>query len=134
MKLLNKAKSILRSKLNRLYFFVFLISFIITELGREFYRPYIYINDINDFGLADTVGNTFGSITLIFLILTLVINKSFRKEHLLIPGLVIILLIYEFLQKYLPGYRLDWKDVVSTIVAGVISYFIYRLIDKMTEK
>ncbi len=123
-------KRTLSTRLNRTYFVVFLISFTITEMGRGFYRPYIYRNNLNDLGFADTVGNTFGTITLIFFILSLVIKDNFRKEYLFIPGLVGILIIYELFQELLPGSSFDWKDVIATIMAGVFSFLIHRSISR----
>jgi hypothetical protein len=37
--------------------FIAITAFSITELGRSFYRPYIYKNGIKDFHIADTIGN-----------------------------------------------------------------------------
>ena len=39
------------------YFYLFLLAFGMTELGRYVYRPFIYANNINDFGIADSMGN-----------------------------------------------------------------------------
>jgi len=38
-------------------------------VGRPIYRPYIYNNKINDFHVADTLGNTFGTLPTIFFLL-----------------------------------------------------------------
>ncbi len=34
-------------------------------VGRSIYRPYIYNNNLNDLHIADTLGNTFGTMTTI---------------------------------------------------------------------
>jgi len=52
-------------------FYIGIIFFFLTELVRSFYRPYIYEHKIQDFYFADTIGNSFGTITAIFMILTL---------------------------------------------------------------
>ena len=44
-----------------IYFTTFAAFFILTEAGREIYRPYAYQNDLNDFGFADVVGNLLGT-------------------------------------------------------------------------
>ena len=71
---------------------VFISMFILTEIGRRIYRPYIYANDIFDFWIADTIGNFTGTITVIFFELT-IINPEHRKGRLfllLIPiGLIL---------------------------------------------
>ena len=45
---------------------------LIYELvGRPIYRPYIYNNKINDFHIADTLGNTFGALPTIFFLIAI---------------------------------------------------------------
>ncbi len=91
-------------------------------------------NERNDFGFADTVGNTFWTIAIVFFIFFLVMKENFRKETLFIPGFVAFLIIYELFQEILPGSNFDWKDVIATIVAGVLSYLIYRFLDREAVK
>lgn len=38
-------------------------------IARQIYRPYIYRNNINDFHLADTIGNSLGTIATIFVLI-----------------------------------------------------------------
>lgn len=61
-----------------IYFVMFLLSFVLTEIGRYVYRPYIYENNINDFGIADSMGNLGGIIVQIFFGLT-VFNSTKKK-------------------------------------------------------
>ncbi len=49
-----------------IYFVIFLISFGLTEIGRYMYRPFIYENNINDYGIADSMGNSGGIIVQLF--------------------------------------------------------------------
>lgn len=133
-KIIEQIKLIFSNKQKRAYFFVFFLSYIIAEVGREFYRPYIYKNKINDFGFADTIGNTFGTIAIIFFIFVLVMHENFRKEPFFIPALVAFLIFYEIAQELIPGYRFDWKDVIATILAGIISFLIYLLINKNEKR
>jgi len=48
------------------YFVTFAVFFVHTEIGREIYRPYVYQNGLNDFGLADVIGNLLGTVAIIF--------------------------------------------------------------------
>lgn len=101
-------------------------AFFITEMARSFYRPYIYANDINDWVVADTVGNSFGTVTAIFMILTMVGRGTSRDWRLV--GMVIMGLIgYEMLN-LLGDYPFDLNDVLATIVFGGISIFVYAAI------
>lgn len=133
-KIIELIKQIFTVRFKRTYFLIFIITFIIAELGRNVYRPYIYQNNINDFGFADSIGNSLGTIAIIFFVFALVMNDGFRKEPYFILALVGFLLLYESFQGLLPGYYFDWKDVKATIVAGAISYLIYRLIIRNEKK
>lgn len=124
--------------LRGVYFITFAFFFIMTVVGREIYRPYIYHNGIYDFGFADVVGNLLGGIAIIFFLLA--INHATRIQGLRIIILVTIgVTIYELLQPVLPRGVMDWKDVISTPIAGLISLLLCLLIwrfvpDPLVEK
>ena len=127
-------KQMFTVRFKRIYFIIFMITFVIAEIGRNFYRPYIYQNNINDFGFADSIGNSLGTIAIIFFVFSLVMREGFRKEPYFILALVGWLLLYESAQGLLPGYYFDWKDVKATIVAGALSYLIYKLVNRNEKK
>jgi glycosyltransferase involved in cell wall biosynthesis len=115
-------------------FLIFLSSFIITEIGRKIYRPYIYSNDINDFGLADTVGNFFGTITQIYFSLT-ILNPDYKNGKWIFPFITVGYIVYELAQYFLPGTNTcDPKDIIATIISGILSYLIYVMIEKLRIK
>lgn len=99
---------------------VAVLFFFITEVGRHAYRPYIYENNINDFGLADSIGNLGGIVVQIFFSLA-IINSPGKKAYNLIIFLVLGYIIYEILQPYLPKGVFDWKDIYGTVLGGIIS-------------
>ena len=102
------------------YFILFAVFFILTEVGREIYRPYVYQNGIHDLGFADVVGNLLGTAAIIFF--DLGISHATRIQSIRIVAFVTTgIVIYELLQPVLPRGVLDWKDVVSTFVAGLLS-------------
>ena len=106
---------------------MFAIFFILTEIGRQIYRPYIYQNSINDFGLADVIGNLLGTVVIIFFNLGMLhANKcqSVRVVAFVTVGVV----IYELLQPILPKGVLDWKDVISTPIAGLMALIMVLII------
>ncbi len=115
-----------------LYFVTFVFSFLITEFGRNVYRPYIYGNHINDYGLADAIGNLGGIVVQIFFMLA-ILNLLKRKAYLLITLLPFGYVLYEIVQPYLPRGVFDWKDVWGTFIGGFIGFFIYLFIIKKTE-
>jgi hypothetical protein len=109
------------------YFATFAVFFIFTEIGRETYRPYVYQNGLNDFGVADVIGNLFGTVAIIFFCLGL--NHANRVQSVRIIAFVTLgIMIYELLQAILPKGVLDWKDVVSTPIAGLFSLLLVLVI------
>jgi hypothetical protein len=102
------------------YFVTFAFFFILTEIGREIYRPYVYQNGINDFGFADVIGNLLGTVAVIFFCLG--VSHANRVQS--IRGVIFSIVgitIYELLQPVLPRGVFDWKDAISTPLAGLFS-------------
>lgn len=128
---LNDKGRLFRIDEKRIIFFVIFVSmFVITEIGRKIYRPYIYSNHIFDFWIADTIGNFTGSIAIIFFDLA-GINPEYKLGRLFIFLITIGLIIYELVQYILPGRNTcDWRDVIATIIAGFISFGIYEFFHK----
>jgi len=114
----------------KIFFGIFISMFVLTEIGRKIYRPYIYANDIFDFWIADTIGNFTGTIAIIFFDLAGV-NPYYKIGRWLILFITFGLIVYELVQYFLPGRNTcDWRDIVATIIAGVISFGVYELIYK----
>lgn len=116
-----------------LYLFAAVFSFLITEAGRFIYRPFIYENNINDFGIADSIGNSGGILVQIFLGLA-ILNPAFKKGFRLIGLFVAGYIVYEILQPYLPKGTFDWLDIYGTLLGGVIALILYLLLNAMLKK
>ena len=116
-----------------IYFVTFLISFALTEIGRYIYRPFIYENNINDFGLADSMGNLGGIIVQIFFGLAL-INSTKKKGLRIISVFVIGYILYEVIQPILPKGVFDWKDIYGTIIGGLIGLLMFILMHKVIKQ
>ena len=115
------------------YFLIFISSLLITEIGRNIYRPFIYNNNINDFGIADSIGNLGGIIAQVFLGF-LVFNPPKDKGFRLILFYIIGYILYEIIQPILPRGVFDWKDVYGTIIGGVIGLVLFHLIHLVIKK
>ena len=109
------------------YFATSLLSFLLTEAGRFIYRPYIYENNINDFGIADSVGNWGGIVVQIFCGLA-ILNSTYIKGLRLIGFFVTGYILYEIIQPILPKGTFDWLDIYGTLIGGVIGLIIYMFI------
>ncbi len=115
------------------YFVVFLLSFLFTEFGRYVYRPFIYHNDINDFGIANSIGNWGGIVVQIFFGLA-IINSSFKQGFSVIAVATGGYILYEFAQPYLPKGTFDWLDVYGTLAGGIIALVLFFLIHKSIKE
>lgn len=116
----DKATILRFSRLRVVYVVAFLCAFALTELGRYVYRPHAYRSGLNDFGIADTMGNSLGVVTQIFLLLA-VMHSNWRQGLRVILFVTCGYIAYEFAQLVLPKGTFDMKDVVATLVGGVIA-------------
>jgi len=115
-----------------IYFVIAVLFFFLTEIGRKIYRPFIYSNNIDDYGIADSIGNSGGIIVQIFFMLA-ILNSPRKKVFRVIGFVVIGYILYEILQPYLPRGVFDWKDIYGTLIGGVISLFVLFFIKKIVK-
>jgi len=111
------------------FFLIFVFMFVFTEIGRKIYRPYIYLNDLFDFWIADTIGNLTGTIAIIFFDFAGV-NPKHKQGRIFLIIITLGLIVYELLQFFSPRSILDWRDMIATIIAGLISWGIYEFLIK----
>jgi len=120
------------TSLKKITLIIGIAAFSITELGRSFYRPYIYANKIDDYFIADTIGNSSGTITAIFMVLTFS-GKGTNKDWSIVIIIIAGLLFYELLN--LTGKTsVDINDMIATVIFGIISIFIYYFLLKKYDK
>lgn len=97
-------------------------------IGRPWYRPYIYSNKINDFHFADTLGNSLGTITTIFILIFLLSNEKVKGNYLIRLGTISVTL-FEMGHPLL-GKPIDFWDIAATIITGYICYVVFNYIFK----
>ncbi len=115
-----------------LYAIAAVVAFLLTEAGRAIYRPYIYENGINDFGIADSMGNLGGIVVQVFFSLA-ILNSQKGKAFNVIGILVAGYILYEIIQPYLPRGVFDWKDIYGTIIGGLIAAIVLILLRLMVR-
>lgn len=115
-------------KKRRLYYKLFWIFLCLTFISSSVYRSYIYNNDINDYGLADTFPNIGAVITASFLFMGKAQYEERRDELIVILGSVLGFIVYEFIQIKLSISTFDWKDIIGTIVGGIITFIIHKFL------
>ena len=109
------------------FFLIFVAMFFITEAGRKIYRPYIYSHDIFDYWIADTIGNFTGTMAIIFFEMAL-INPKHKLVRWLTAFITLGLIGYEFFQLLSPKSIFDWRDIVATLIGGLISWIMLELL------
>jgi len=97
-------------------------------IGRPIYRPYIYENKINDFHIADTLGNTFGTLPTIFFLIAILSNDRTKGNYLIKLGTFSVV-AFELAHPLL-GKPIDIWDIIATILMGLVSYIIYNSLFK----
>ena len=108
------------SSLRVAYFIIFVLAFILTEFGRHIYRPFIYSIGTDDFGIADTMGNSLGTMTQIFFMLAVMHSQGMQMVR--VVGFITVgYILYEIVQPILPKGVFDWNDVLATLIAGIVS-------------
>ena len=95
-------------------------------IGRPIYRPYIYFNNINDLHVADTLGNTFGTVTTIFFLVA-ILSKDTTKGNYLIKLGTLSVVLFELAHPLL-GKPIDARDIIATVITGFTSYLFYNAI------
>lgn len=108
-------------------FTIAILSLLIYEfIGRPVYRTFIYSNNLNDFHIADTLGNTFGTVTTLFFLVGIFSNDKIKGNYLIKVGTISVV-VYELAQPLL-GKPIDPWDIVATVLTGGISLLAYNLI------
>ena len=98
------------------------------EIARVTYRPYIYSNSINDFHVADTLGNSLGTIAAVFVFLS-ILGRTISDDLFLLRTVVISVFVYELAHPLL-GKPIDVWDLIATLIGGILCEIIYKWIHK----
>ena len=130
--LFTKERIFKHSPMRGLYFLMGGLFFVLTEVGRNVYRPYIYQNSIPDYGLADVVGNLLGTVTIIFMELG-IIHANHAQARRITFFVTLGVALYELSQHILPRGVMDWKDLYATLIAGVFTYLLVIFIWKKAQ-
>jgi hypothetical protein len=117
-------------KLNKyklINFAISLSALLIYEfIGRPFYRPYIYANEIHDFHIADTLGNSLGTMATIFFFIAMLSNDTLKGNYLN-KVVTVSVILFEIAHPLL-GKPIDIWDIIATLITGAVSYLLYNLI------
>ncbi len=101
-------------------------------LARPIYRPYIYRNNINDFHVADTIGNSLGTLATVFVLIGL-IGKGRAQNLFLIKTITISVALYELVHPVL-GKPIDPWDILATLLTGGLCLMLYSWINSRVSQ
>lgn len=101
-------------------------------IARPLYRPYIYKNSINDFHLADTIGNSLGTIATIFVLIGFI--GEGRTQHLFLIKIITMSVAFYEIAHPLLGKAMDPWDILATILTGAFCYVLYKAIHPVKGK
>ena len=101
-------------------------------LARPIYRPYIYRNKINDFHLADTIGNSLGTLATVFVLIGF-LGQGRTQNIFLIKTIMISVALYEIAHPLL-GKAIDPWDILATLLTGGLCLMLYKLIHPTLNK
>jgi hypothetical protein len=97
---------------------------VLTEVGRHVYRPFIYRRGIDDFHIADTLGNSLGTVATIFVLLA-IFGRDHKSDDRIIVSATVGTVLYELASPLL-GKPIDPWDATATIIAGGLSWLLAR--------
>jgi len=108
-----------------------LVTILIYEfIARPIYRPYIYRNKINDFHLADTIGNSLGTVATVFVLIGLI--GQGRRQHLVLIKTITISVVFYELAHPLLGKTIDPWDILATFLTGGLCFVLYKVVHPVT--
>lgn len=116
----------LHSKRQIINMIVGISALLLCEAARTYYRPFIYSNGINDFHIADTLGNSLGTVATVFVFVSLFGHQR-GQDHVLIRIVTISVFLYEVAHPLL-GKPIDPWDLAATVIAGFLCEGLYRLL------
>ena len=100
------------------------------EILRAYYRPWVYAQGLNDFHVADTLGNSLGTVAQVFVFIS-VLGRTIQQDYVLIRIVTVSIVVYELAHPLL-GKPIDPWDIVATVIAGVFCEALHRSIHKAT--
>ncbi len=115
--------------MNNKFITIGLLSSLLGILAKSAYREFIYVNNFVDFGIADSLPSFLFVVGTTFIGLTFIENKKEKKVVGMISFITVGALLYELEQIFTPM-SFDIKDVVATILGGLVSLFLYKYILK----
>jgi len=112
----------------KLYYSISLFFALLISIVGTIYRNYIYTNSIFDYGFADMHTNIGAVLVASFLFMGYENSNVYSEEVKIILLSVVGFIIYEFIQLTPLIGTFDVKDIVGTIIGGIMTFGIHKII------
>lgn len=105
---------------------ILIVCFVYSLLINSIYRPYIYINRINDFGIAD-IGNNLAFIPGVYFLSNIIRKKYVISKYNDIWLCFLLFSTVELISYFLPFIgAFDMKDIFGLLIGAVILFFLVK--------
>lgn len=121
------------NKCQKIYLTISVSAVITGQFLTHTYRPFIYSNNIFDFGLADTIGSLVSVIGLCFLFWTFKSYSNKEKNRHIIITVLTYSLIWEPMGLIGLHGTFDWKDIVASFISGLLTFLLKEIVDKKSN-
>lgn len=118
----------MENKIKKIYLVIAISTTVCGFIFKLGYRSYIYKNNINDFGIADSAPNFFYTVGIIFFMLYIQKKIEMKATRNIILATTAGVLTYELEQNF-TSMIFDVKDVIATIIGTIICYLICRYLN-----
>lgn len=123
----------MKNKSQHYYFALAFVVLILSQLLTFFYRPYVYSNNINDFGFADTIGSLVSVIAICCLFWSFKSYSNKQKNQHILLAVLIYGVVWEPMGLLGIYGTFDWKDIIATFISGGITFLLKEFIERNTE-
>ena len=97
---------------------------LVYEAARAWYRPFVYSRGIFDFHIADTLGNSLGTIATVMVFASL-FGRTPAQGLFVLRASAMAVVVYELAHPLL-GKPVDPADILATVLAALLCDFVYR--------
>jgi len=109
---------------------IFIIVLAFTLYEELYLRKYLFKNHIRPQFIAGSLPNFIAALIFCFG-LTIFKSPAQQKDILKITfGVVAGLVLYEFVQLFMPNMVFDVKDILASVLGGMVSYIVISLVNK----
>ena len=98
-----------------------------------FYRPFIYNNNINDYGFADTIGSLFSVIVFCTIVWGLKEYSNKEKNKQIVLATITYAFLWELMGYFHIYGTFDKKDIIAGILSGIITFFVKIIMERKSN-